>query len=112
MDVKTYRQQHTRFCFDAWRGCEELLAYLEHTTTEVPRSVAKLLAECAHITMGTFYALQSNSINSARFALLCVGVCTECAEVCSTLDDSKFKSLALVCRTCADSLSDLAKAAI
>jgi hypothetical protein len=58
--------------------------------------------------MSTFHALKSHSVNSSRYAMLCIGICEECAEVCEELDDDSFKRCAQACRQCSETISSLA----
>ena len=73
--------------------------------------VLKVVDECALICMGTFHALKSGSVNCQNMALLCVGICEECADICDTQNGMVFKQCAQVCRECANTLSDFTLAA-
>src|SRR3712207_9265834 len=64
-----------------------------------------VIDECAIICQGTFSALKTGSANLNRFALLCVGICEECAELLESHKDVEFQQVALVCRQCSESLS-------
>lgn len=97
---------HTDVCFNAWINCENLLADLQSIKKYLSKQVINVVDECAHICMGTFHALKTGSVNSRNMALLCVGICEECAEVCEGLNGTSFAQCAQVCRECANHLSD------
>ena len=98
----------TQACFDAWVNCENLMVHLAKVHQSLSRKVTKVVDECALICMGTFHALKSKSRNISRFALLCVGICEECAEVCETLEFEEFQNCAKICRVCSQNLTTLA----
>ena len=98
---------HTKACFDAWMNCENLLVNIAHLQECFSKKLTKSVDECALICMGTFHALKSKSVNAARYALLCIGICEECAELCDQLQDEKFKHCALVCRQCSETIGSL-----
>lgn len=102
----TIKPLHTKACFDAWIQCEQLLTELQVLKKYLSKKVLKVVDECAYICMGTFHALKSGSVNCKNMALLCVGICEECAEVCDAQNGPVFKQCAQVCRECADRLSD------
>lgn len=107
----TVKSLHTNACFDAWINCENLLADLQSIKKYLSKQVVKVVDECAFICLGTFHALKSGSVNSRNMALLCVGICEECAEVCEAQYGTVFAQCAKVCRECADRLSDFTLAA-
>ena len=98
---------HTKACFDAWMNCEDLLVNINLVQRSLSKKLTKIVDECALICMSTFHALKSHSVNTSKYALLCVGICEECAELCEQLNDKAFKRCALVCRECSDTLSQL-----
>lgn len=102
----TIKSFHTNAAFDAWIKCENLLIDVQSIRSYLSKKVINVLDECAHICLGTFHALKSGSVNSKSMALLCVGICEECAELCETHHGSAFKECALICRECASKLSD------
>ncbi len=104
----TITSRHTQTCFEAWMNCENLLVKLAETQGSFSKKIQKLVDECAYICMGTFHALKTSSSNIARFALLCIGICEECAEVCEKLEKEEFKHCAKVCRDCSASMGSLA----
>jgi hypothetical protein len=98
---------HTKACFDAWMNCEDLLVDLTRLQKSFSKQLTKVVDECALICMTTFHALKSKSVNSTRYAMLCIGICEECAEVCEEFDDDTFKRCALACRQCSETISSL-----
>lgn len=99
---------HTKACFDVWINCENLLVNLAQAKQAVSKKITKVIDECALICMGTFHAIKSNSNNVRRMALLCVGICEECADICEGFSDERFTQCARVCRECSESLTQLA----
>lgn len=107
----TIQPLHTNACFDAWINCENLLTDLQSIKKFFSKRLVKVVDECAFICMGTFHAFKTGSVNSRNMALLCVGICEECAEVCEGQTGSLFLQCASVCRECANRLSDFTLAA-
>src|SRR5215213_5376934 len=99
---------HTKACFEAWMNCENLLVSVHQVKTSLSKKITKVIDECALICMGTFHALKTSSKNIERFAVLCIGICEECAEICEELNDENFKQCAKVCRECSERMSVLA----
>lgn len=108
----TKASQHTQVCLDAWANCENLIKGIGQKSRKLSAHIFKIVSECAHICMGTFHALNSNSVNSSKMALLCVGICDECADICESIDDIMFQQCAQACRNCSSNMSDLAWKAI
>ncbi len=104
----TTTSPYTKACFDAWMQCENLLVNLSQFQARFSKKVTKVVDECALICMGTFHAIKSSSQNINRMALLCVGICEECAEICESHPDERFLHCAKVCRECSESMSKLA----
>jgi hypothetical protein len=104
----TIASYHTRACFDAWMNCENLLVNIHQVKNSFSKKITKVIDECALICMGTFHALKSSPKNIERFALLCIGICEECAEICEELNDEDFRECARVCRECSETMSVLA----
>jgi hypothetical protein len=104
----TVASVHTQACFNAWINCEDLLVNLAKAGTRLSKKVTKVIDECAFICMGTFHALKTSSVNTGRFAVLCVGICEECAELCEELEEEKFIECARICRFCSKTMSSLA----
>jgi len=104
----TVASHHTQVCFDAWINCETLLADLCQAKKSFSKKITKVIDECALICMGTFHALKSRSQNSERFAILCIGICEECADICEDLQGESFQACAKICRECSETMSILA----
>ena len=104
----TLESPYTQVCLDAFVNCNNLLRGLDKRGISFSAQIAKLLNECAHICMGTFYAIKNDSVNTSRLALLCIGICDECAEVCDSVDNNLFKQCAQACRYCSNTVSALA----
>ena len=98
---------HTQACFDAWMNCEDLLSNLAQPQRYFSKEISKVVDECALICMGTFHALKTQSVNISRYALLCVGICEECAELCEQLSEENFRKCASFCRQCSQTMSAL-----
>jgi hypothetical protein len=99
---------HTQVCFDAWINCENLLVNLAEVKTSISKKITKVIDECAMICMGTFHALKSKSTNANRLAILCVGICEECADLCENLKGENFRQCARICRQCSETMTQLA----
>ena len=99
---------YTKACFNAWMNCEDLLANMAQLQTSLSKKAVKLVDECAMICMSTFHALKSKSVNTSKYAMLCIGVCEECAELCDELKGENFKQCALACRQCSETITSLA----
>lgn len=110
--MRTTTTTPTQACFDAWVQCEQLLMNLHEVKSSLSRKVTNVLDECALICMGTFQALKKGSGEAARMALLCVGICEECAEICEELSDQRFQLCAQSCRACSERVSALAFTAL
>ena len=104
----TATRQQTQTCFEAWMNCENLLLSIAEVRQCFSRSVTRIVDECALICMGTFHAIKSNSENVGKMALLCIGICEECADLCETQHAESFKDCARICRECSNNLSGLA----
>lgn len=103
----TIASDQSQVCLDTISSCDTLLKELDNQKI-LFQPVIKLLHECAHICMGTFYAIKHHSVNASSLALLCLGICEECAEVCDGFNDILFKQCAQACRYCSHSMYDLA----
>ncbi|MGZ8536648.1 MAG: hypothetical protein ACXWV9_00230 [Flavisolibacter sp.] len=99
---------HANACFEAWMNCENLLKTLHQVKNTFSKKITKVVDECALICMGTFHAIKTSSVNTQKFALLCMGICEECAEICDELNDEQFQKCAQVCRVCSANMSMLA----
>ena len=97
-------------CMEAWLNCENLLIKLGQKNT-IPAKTAQLLDECAQICLGTYHALNRKMIHIGELALICMGICEECADLCDQYDDVLFRNCAAACRNCSASITPLAASA-
>jgi len=104
----TVTSSHSQACFDTWIRCEDLLRDVISVPQQFSKKVSKIIDECALICMGTFHAIKSSSQNIQRMAMLCVGICEECAEICESQDSEIFQQCALTCRRCSETMTQLA----
>lgn len=104
----TVTSHHTNACFEAWMKCEDLLVTIARAERALSKKIAKVLDECALICMSTFHALKSRSVNASRYAVLCMGICEECAELCDQLNGEHFKQCAKICRNCSETITGIA----
>ena len=104
----TIVNHHSEVCLDAFINCEYLLQEIGKKKIRLSSHIAQLLKECAHVCVGTFHAIKNHSVNTAQLALLCMGICDECAEECDAIDNDQFKQCAQVCRYCSNTVSELA----
>lgn len=100
---------HIESCVKAWLSCENLLNNLKNSNISFAKSTLNILDECAYICMGTFHALKMGMKNLNDMALLCVGVCEECAEICEKYGVENFTECAVACRQCSTIISGLLK---
>lgn len=103
---------YTGACIEAWLQCENLLAGLQQKSISFSKRTMQVIDECAQVCMGTFETLQRASLNRNKAALLCFGICEECAEVCDKYEDDAFKKCAHACRRCATVIAQLALPAV
>ena len=99
-------------CMEAWLNCENLLLTIAQKNTSSSVRTRQVLDECAQICLGTLHGLRNKMQNVNQLALLCVGICEECAEVCERYGDALFKNCASACRQCSSVVSKIAAAAI
>jgi len=103
---------YTQACMEAWLNCENLLITLTKKDISFSGRTRQVLDECAHICLGTMHAIKHQIKNINQVALLCVGICEECAEVCERYNEALFSSCASACRNCSTAISGLASAAV
>lgn len=103
----TITSYHIKACFEAWMKCEALLVNTAGVHTLLSKKL-KIIDECALICMGTFRELKIKSVNVSRYAILCIGICEECAELCEQLDGENYKQCASTCRQCSQTMTSLA----
>ena len=99
---------HTNACFEAWMNCEDLLTNIVQAQKSLSRKIPKVVDECALICMSTFHALKTRSVNAGRYALLCIGICEECAELCESFNEKQFSECAKICRECSEQMTSIA----
>lgn len=94
-------------CLQAWLHCEDVLTGFNANSHD-KMQLKQLINECADICLGMIEAIRQRSINTDKLAILCVGICEECAEVCERFQSSIYRKCADACRRCADALSHMA----
>lgn len=99
-------------CMEAWLNCENLLLTLSQDKISFSSRTQRVLDECAQICLGTFHALRNKIQSTGQLAILCVGICEECAEVCERYSGNLFINCASACRQCSTTVSKLAQAAL
>lgn len=110
--MMTITSSHVNTCMETWLQCEELLLSINEKKTSFSARTIRILDECAHICFGALQTLKSPDNNLNQVALLCVGICEECAEICERYGDKAFRACANTCRQCSTLLSPLAAAAL
>ena len=100
--------QSAQACFDTWMNCERILLQATSSKTAFSKQARLVVDDCARICQGTFNAIRIGSENINKLALLCVGICEECAEICDLQTGAGFRDLAISCRECSESVSSLA----
>lgn len=103
---------HTQACTDAWLHCENLLVALLQKDESFSHRTTQVLDECANICLGTLHALKTEHRDLHQIALLCVGICEECAEVCDRYKETVFQTCAAICRQCSTVFAPIAYPAI
>jgi len=104
----TIASHYTQICFDTWVQCEDLLSRISGLKNSISNKFFKVVDECALICMGTFHAIKSKSRHVNRMALLCVGICEECAELFDSHGDEEFRDFIATCRQCSESMTEIA----
>jgi hypothetical protein len=98
-------------CADTWVQCETLLQTIAQQRLAYSSRTIQVLDECAAVCLGTMEAVKNGWEEVSQIALLCVGLCEECAEVCERYGDVQFQLCADFCKQCSVALSPLAAAA-
>ncbi len=98
-----------RVCTEAWVQCENLLLLLAKKQHSYSRRTLQVIDECAQLCLGTSYALTLQTPDQNKIALLCLGLCEECAEVCDRYNHTVFIQCAAACRHCSALISTVAK---
>ena len=108
-----YSAPPSEVCLETWLTCENVLADISNTNFVERQKMRTVFSECADICLGMIQAIKTQSENADKIALLCVGICEECAEICDKyLFHPLYSKCAMVCRKCANSLSYLALASL
>ncbi len=97
-------------CLNAWLHCEDIINSLPNT--EAHPEAHSIFNECSTICLGMLRAIREKSINAEKLAILCVGICEECAEYCDEFHSALFRKCADACRKTADAFSAVAYKAI
>lgn len=95
-------------CADTWMQCLKLQETINKKRLGFSSRTTQVLDECAAICLGTIDAVQQGWKEVSQVALLCVGLCEECAELCERYGDHQFKLCAAYCKRCSIALSPLA----
>ncbi|RYZ22121.1 MAG: hypothetical protein EOO16_10265 [Chitinophagaceae bacterium] len=95
-------------CLQAWLHCEVLLGQVNSGAHSFSLRTRRVLNECSELCLGTHEALRAGLGSTGEFALLCVGICVECAEVCARYSGSSFRYCADACMACAEALAAIA----
>lgn len=107
----TFAATPSQACLEAWLTCENLLLTLAQRNISSSLRTQQVLTECADICLETIQGIKSKMNNIDQLALLCVGICEECAEVCERYRTNVFMSCANACRRCSASLTKIALSA-
>ena len=105
MQITSY---HKQACMDTWLNCENLLIAIAQKSTPYSQHTLQVINECADICLTALQALKVTCKNIGEVALLCIGICEECADICERYNDNLFKSCAAICRHCSDAFTPLA----
>ncbi|MDQ3843647.1 MAG: hypothetical protein M3342_06480, partial [Bacteroidota bacterium] len=96
----------------AWVQCETLLLQLAKKQQTYSAYTLQVIDECAQMCLGMSYALQYQLSIQNKVALLCLGLCEECAEICERYNNRLFTRCAAACRQCSSSIGSVAQAAL
>ena len=99
-------------CIAAWLQCQQLLEQLEQQYISFSARTQQVLEQCAQLCLYTGHAVKKGLINRHKLALLCVGLCEECAEVCERYAGKTFRQCAQACRHCSALVTPMASAAV
>lgn len=103
---------HTDLCMQTWLQCETLLFQLKEQDISYSGRTRQVLNECATICLGTLDAAERQMDAVKTLAILCVGICEECAEILERYTDNVFQLCASTCRHCANAFAQIAKHSI
>jgi len=104
--------QPIQACLEAWLHCENLLEALGQQSRSFSERTQQVVEACAQVCLSTGHAVKNKLVNQHQLALLCVGLCEECAEICERYSNHLFKKCALACRQCSASITTIASAAV
>jgi hypothetical protein len=104
--------QPIQACLEAWMHCENLLLTLARESKSFSQRTQQVIEECAQVCLGTGHAVKNGLANKHQLALLCVGLCEECAEICERYSSFLFRQCAMACRQCSASITSIASAAV
>lgn len=104
--------QPIQACLEAWLHCENLLQALAQQSKSFSERTQQVVEECAQVCLSTGHAVKNELASRHQLALLCVGLCEECAEICERYSSHLFKQCALACRQCSASITSIASAAV
>jgi hypothetical protein len=108
-----YSKQQSEVCMETWLTCENALVLIPDSKVSEKQNLQKILNECANICLGMLQAIKNHSANTDKIALLCVGICEECAEACEKyFFHPLYRKCSMICRQCADAMSTLAMASL
>ena len=100
-------------CTETWVQCECLLVQLAKKQHSYSKYTIQVIDECAQMCLGTSYALKNQFPDINKIALLCMGLCEECAEVCERYNNNiLFQQCVAACRQCSTLISPMAKSAL
>jgi hypothetical protein len=103
--------RYTEACMNALMNCEGVMVSMLESDAGFSKKTTSVIEECTNICLGMLQALKENWLDLPKMALLCVGICEECAEICERYQDRNFQVCATVCRETSLTFSDLAKKA-
>lgn len=104
-----FSNEQSEVCIETWLTCENALVLIPETKVEEKNNLHQILNECANICLGMIQAIKTRSANTDKIALLCVGICEECAEACEKyFFHPLYRKCSEICRQCADTMSNLA----
>lgn len=103
---------YIKACIAAWLQCEHLLESLANQGVSFSARTQQVLEECAQMCLYTGHAVKNSLANRHELALLCVGLCEECAEICERYKNNLFGACAQACRACSAAITPIASAAV
>lgn len=98
----------TQACMEAWLNCENLLIALSQRPVSYSQHTLRVVNKCTDICLTAVQALKAKCKNISELALLCIGICEECADICDRYNEGLFKTCASICRHCSSAFTPLA----